>query len=953
MSSGGIHRLRFGPFELSTDQRELRRDGVVLPLGSRALDILIYLAERPGEVIAKKELIDRVWPDVTVEEGSLRVHVAAIRKALGDGKFGNRYIANIQGRGYSFVGSIVGLDDSAANIADQQSLGALPARLRRMIGRDLVLSEVRDSLREERFVTLLGPGGIGKTTIAAAVGHDITEEFGGEVYFVDFGSLTDPDHVVRAIGTSLGLVLKSNEASLELVDLIRSRKLLIILDSCEHVVEAVASVAEQLFQGARQVHLLATSRELLRVEGEHCHRILPLDSPPADSEQTAGAVLCYPAAQLFVERVAARGSNFVLTDGEAPFIADMCRRLDGLPLAIELAAGPAAALGVRSTVARLVSRLELLKPGHRTAIRRHQTLKATLDWSYDLLSNVERIVFRRIARLVGHFSLEGARYLACEQSSVDAEIFDAIAGLVEKSLVATRLDQGEPRYRLLDTTRAYALEKLEEHAEFDAISQRHAEYVTGYLESQKEVLSALPGAESVAGYSRQLGNVRSALEWSFGPHGNDGIAMRLATASTQLFMELSLLIECQYWAEQAIARLGDHDKNSRREMELCASLPLALMYTEAGNLRVRAAFSRALDVAVRQGDLANELRLLSGLFGYSYWTIDIDEALDIAARSRKVALKTQDRDHLALAESMLGTANHLIGNHKVAQRHFEAGLRYTAFGSRFRAGQDLFPYTSFSVVGMARSLLYKGSLDQALEYAKRAIELGEKSGRPGALCRSIIMVLPVFLVLADFERSESYIAQSTEVSTAYSLLPYRTAAIGLRGQWLLLRNNPGEAIPLLKRALEELHAQCQEMLGVELVCDLAAGLVVVDRHEEALGLILNAIDGQERAKKFLHMPALLRMKGLILASRSPEGYPEAERSLLSSIDWARRQSSTLFELKSATDLAELLLSQNRMPEAYRHISAALSRTSDEIVSPVHDRARQILSRFQSSATAAG
>ena len=266
MSDGAVRGLSFGPFELLFGQRELRRDGVVLPLGSRALDILVYLAERPGEVIAKKELIDRVWSDVNVEEGSLRVHVAAIRKALGDGKFGNRYIANIQGRGYSFVGSVIGLDDSATHTAVQQSHGTLPARPRRMIGRGPVLNEVRDSLREERFVTLLGPGGIGKTTIAVSVGHAMGEEFDGEVYFVDLGSLADPGDVVRAIGTSLGLVLKSNEANVELIDLIRSRKLLIILDSCEHVIEAVASVAEQVFQGAGQVYLLATSRELLRVE---------------------------------------------------------------------------------------------------------------------------------------------------------------------------------------------------------------------------------------------------------------------------------------------------------------------------------------------------------------------------------------------------------------------------------------------------------------------------------------------------------------------------------------------------------------------------------------------------------------------------------------------------------------------------------------------------------------
>src|SRR6266550_4729114 len=696
MSDGAVHRkLRFGPFELSIGERVLRRDGQVLPLGDRALDILTYLSDRPGEVIAKQELIDHVWSDVTVEEGSLRVHVAAIRKALGDGQFGNRYIANIKGRGYSFVGTVIPLTGNTESRNDKFChQGRLPVRPITMIGRETVVSEVSDKLREERFVTLLGPGGIGKTTVALAVGRAVAEEFGGKVHFVDLESLTDPRHVAGAVATSLGLALKSKDPGLELVDLVRSQKLLIILDSCEHVIEPVALVAEQLYQETEQIHLLTTSRELLKVEGEHCCRVLPLDVPPDGSAQTANTVLRYPAVQLFVRRVAARAGGVVLTDEEAPFVAEMCRKLDGIPLAIELAAGQVAILGIKNTVARLVSRLELLRLSHRTAVPRHRTLKATLDWSYDLLSDAERIVFRRIAPFVGHFTLESVRYVAGEQSSVDAEIFDAIAGLVEKSLIATRIDEAQAQYRLLDTTRAYALEKLEEHGEFDPISLRHAEYVIQQLESQKETLSVQPRTERVAAYSWQLSNVRSALEWTFGPHGNDEIATRLAAASMQLLMELSLLIECQGWAEQAIARLGDQHKNSRREMEIHASLSLAVMHTEGSGERVHEAFSRALDVAAMQGDSAYELRLLSGLFMYYRWNIDIDAALDIASRSKAVALKTGDHDDIALAESMLGAAHHLAGNHPVAQRHFESGLSHSTSGSRFRAGRYLFHHSS-------------------------------------------------------------------------------------------------------------------------------------------------------------------------------------------------------------------------------------------------------------------
>jgi predicted ATPase len=256
------------------------------------------------------------------------------------------------------------------------------------------------------------------------------------------------------------------------------------------VIEAVASLAEQLYQQTEEIHVLTTSREWLKVKGEHCYRVLPLDYPPDGSEQTANAVLRYPAAQLFVQRVAARAGSLVLTDEEAPFVAEMCRKLDGLPLAIELAAGQVAALGLQNTVARLVSRPELLKLSHRTAVPRHRTLKATLDWSYDLLSDAERIVFRRIAPFVGHFTLDGARYVAGELGVNTEKIFDAIAGLVEKSLIATRMDETQAQYRLLDTTRAYALEKLEEHAEVDVVLRRHAEYVAGYLESQRVALLA-------------------------------------------------------------------------------------------------------------------------------------------------------------------------------------------------------------------------------------------------------------------------------------------------------------------------------------------------------------------------------------------------------------------------------------------------------------------------------
>src|SRR5882757_2667359 len=401
--------IEFGPFRLSQRERLLTKDGTAISIGGRALDILIALIGQPGQLVSKNELLDRAWPDVTVDEGSLRFHVAALRKVLGDGQDGARYVTNVPGRGYCFVAPVSQRSTTSPLALHRETRIRLTSPLRRMVGRDDAVRILSGSLKTERFVSIVGAGGIGKTTVAVAVGHAVLDEFDGDVFFVDLGALNDPALVPSALSSMVGLVAQASDPISSLVAFLRDKRLLPILDNCEHVVETVALLAEATFAQAPQVHILATSREALRVEGEHVHRLVPLDCPPDDDALTARDALSFAATQLFVERIIASSSQFELSDADAPLVAAICRKLDGMALAIELAAGRVGTFGLQQTATLLDNRLRLLWQGRRTALPRHQTLNATLDWSFDLLGERERATLQRLSVFVGTFGLDAAQ----------------------------------------------------------------------------------------------------------------------------------------------------------------------------------------------------------------------------------------------------------------------------------------------------------------------------------------------------------------------------------------------------------------------------------------------------------------------------------------------------------------------------------------------------------------
>src|SRR5271154_3678023 len=504
--------LSFGPFRLFASERLLKKADEPVPLGDRALDILIALAERAGEVVTHKELISRVWPDVTVEEGNLRFQMATLRKALGDRRDGARYVSNVAGRGYCFVAPITHSPDArtvaVTGIATTERVQRLPRRLTRMIGRDETVRSLAKQLQIWRFVSIIGSGGVGKTTVATSVAHTLIDGFDGAVFFADLAALTDPQLVPTVVASALGLMAPTQDPIVGLLAFIGDKKILLVLDNCDHVIGVAAELAERVVSEAPQAHILATSREALRVEGEHVHLLYSLDCPPEDTDLTAMEALRYPATQLFMERAAASGYGAALSDVDAPIVARSCRRLDGVALAIELAASHVGSLGIRGTAELLDNHFSLLWQGRRTAPPRHETLNAMLDWSYSQLSEREKVVLCRLSVFVGNFTPQAAGPVASETGADDAEVIDAVANLVAQSLISRSVIEST-YYRLLETTRFYAATKLVERGDADRIARRHAIFYSEFFKHD-EIIQSLFGEYDLSGYASHLGNVRAA-----------------------------------------------------------------------------------------------------------------------------------------------------------------------------------------------------------------------------------------------------------------------------------------------------------------------------------------------------------------------------------------------------------------------------------------------------------
>lgn len=946
--------LTFGIYRLIPAQRLLSRGEETVEIGSRALDILIALAEAAGEVVGQRELMARAWPNLVVGEGSLRVTVADLRKVLADGQNGTRYIANVTGRGYCLVAPVHRAAARSPVPLPRQSppsaTHGLPARLARVVGRDNTVEALSRLLISRRFLSIVGAGGMGKTTVAISTAHALLGEFDNAVCFIDLSAVTDANLTASAVATALGVSIQAQDPLPGLLAALEGRRLLLILDSCEHVIDAAASLTERIFREAPRVHILTTSRESLRAGGEHIHLLKPLDYPTVRADLTGAEALATPAVQLFMERALASGYTTELTDADAPIVAGICSRLDGIALAIELAGSRVGTYGLRGTADLLNNRFKLHWQGRRSAPPRHKTLAAMLDWSFNLLSDRDRRVLCRLSVFVGMFTLEAAQAVAADDEINAIEAADAVISLIDKSLLSVVQIDGIVHHRLLDPTQAYAAEKLAQTTNANAAASRHGIYHANYLSGRAGNGVAVT-IEDVASARLYLGDIRAALEWGFSCAGEVAVGVRLAAAAAPLFFNQSLFVECTRWCEQGLAALPQSDEGSTTHLTLQSFLAASVMFTRGNSDAVRSALEDALNLADGLGDQEYQRHLLVGLSIFLTRTGDFQGALAVAQRSAATTRAIGSPGVIATGEAVLGVAYHFIGDQMAARQHCERALTGAEAAGAARIAFFGYDHEIRAMVALARCYWLIGLPDRAARTARRVIDVANARDHPVNLCATLIFAATVFLWRGDLDQAEELIRRLIAHATRHSFSPFHAVGMALSGELSIARGNPAEGVALLRHALEVLQAKRHHALRPALHVALAEGLMKAGDVGAAEAVVDAGLALSEAFGETLNVPELLRVRGEIWLQMEPIDPVAAEQAFQLSMRHARGQSALSLELRTAMRLARLWSIQGKSSNAAELLERVYRQFTEGYQTKDLQLARELLAELERRITA--
>ena len=923
-----------GEWEIDLGRRELRARAVPVPIGSRAFEIIEVLVQSAGQLVTKDDLMGRVWPGAVVEENTLQVHISAVRKALGPDR---EMLRTAHRLGYRLLGSwIVRRESASADpvdfarspLSDRPFPSNLPEPVSDLIGRATSVLHLEALLSAYRMVTLTGSGGIGKTRLALDVARSQLPNFQGDGWLVELAALSDPTLLPSAVASVLDLQMGGNEITpASVARVIGRRKLLLVLDNCEHVVDAAAGMAEAILRMCPRTSILATSRETLRIDGEHAYGVPSLDVP-TEYPQEPEDVLEQSAVQLFIARTKAQNSDFSPHRKDLAAIAAICRRLDGIPLAIELAAAHAATLGLERALSHLDNLFELLTVGRRTVLPRHKTLRATFDWSYELLPETERRLLRCMAVFVGGFTLEGAAAVAGETDAPTAILEEGVAGLVAKSLVVLDGSGAASRWRLLQATRAYALEKLTESGQAEQAARRHAEFFRDMFAPPMPGLGIWLSKERLAVYGQEIHNVRAALGWAFSPAGDAAIGGALTAEYVPIWLRLSLVAECRERVRRALGSLDPASEQSARlRMQLHAA-GMVLVETVELPEGVGPRLSDALELAESLDDLDSQLKMLWAMWTYRINNCEPWATQSIAARFSELARRRGDLADILVGDRLMGNAMHYAGNQPEARRCLERVLElYVAPSDQRHATWFFFDQRMRARSVLARVLLLQGFVDQAKHNAQVSLVDAQAKGDKMTLCLTLgEVVCPIALIAGDFDAAERSVSMLIDLATTHSLALWASFGRCLKGALLIKRGEVAEGSILLRAAVDAFPATGQTVHLLGFLGDLAVGLAAVGRLAEAHATIDEALARYGRDGRLWCVAELRRVRGeLLLLEAGSQSIVEAEDCFFGALEVARQQGALFWELRAALSLAHLRIRQDRRDDARR------------LLAPVYDR----------------
>jgi len=862
------------------------------------------------------------------------VHVVAIRKALGQFR---ALLKTESRRGYRLLGDWA-IRRATPSVPRRVSETApippsnLPAMITRLVGRSIDILQLQDLVSAYRIVCLTGPGGIGKTSLALEVARSLLDDFADGGFLVELASLSDPTLVPTAVARALELQLGGEIVSAEAVArTIGRRHLLLVMDNCEHIIEASSEFAETAVRLCPHVTLLATSREMLRIEGEYAYRVAPLEVP-VEGMLDGDRILSYGAVELFVTRIKALETGFTPSVDTLGAIAKICQQLDGIPLAIEFAAARAAALGIEQVAISLRDPFALLTSGWRTAVPRHRTLRATLDWSYNLLSDAEQRLLRHLAVFPAGTTLRAVAYVVGDPPGAESRVADGISSLVLKSLAVLDCSTDISRWSLLETIRSYALEKLATHDESDEALRRHAEFYRDmYATSASAALLFAPG-DDLRMYSRELGNVRAALDWCFSPEGDRQIGVTLTAAYVPAWLHAALPAECRERTVRAVSCLvADMNISMRLRMQLYFAYGLMPAYTMSPVEPAKAALTEALALAEQLRDVYAQFQILWGSWVLNATGGECRVAFSVTERLARVARSIGEPAATLMEQRLRGFALQQMGQHAEARQCFEHLLahyvppsdpRLTAWGQ--------FDQRVLARAMLARALWLQGFPEQAMMQARQSLLEAQRTNYPLSIGEALRVALcDIALMTGDLVAAEQSVTMLIDIAASRNAPFWGISGRCLWGKLQVMRGEFAQGCATLQAELSDCERVGWAIWYPEFAAALAEGFMGLGRLQDALIVVGKGMASADQGGERIYYPELLRLKGeLLLRGAIAANKPQAEGYFAQAITLAQKQGALALELRATLSLARLRVAQGHMGKARKDLAVVYERFTE-------------------------